>query len=89
MWRILLKIVSNPMHTLRGALPLTNVPVHVTCGALVPHRHSFVPPHCRTSQYCRTFVPLSVSLWNDLGDPALDGAGLACFKSKANAFLLD
>ena len=23
---------------------------------------------CRTSQYCRTFIPLSVSLWNDLAD---------------------
>ena len=26
---------------------------------------------CRTSQYRRSFVPLSVSLWNDLSDPVL------------------
>ena len=39
-------------------------------------------------QYCRTFVPLSVSLWNDLSDPVFDGVGLAGFKSRANSFLL-
>ena len=35
-----------------------------------------------------TFIPLSVSLWNDLGYPVFDGVGLAGFKSYANAFLL-
>ena len=43
---------------------------------------------CATSQYHRTLVPLSVSLWNDLADPIFDGLGLAGFKSRANAFLL-
>ena len=43
---------------------------------------------CRTSQYHRTFVPLSVSLSNDLSDPVFDGVGLAGLKSRANAFLL-
>ena len=61
---------------------------HVTCGVLVAHRHSFAPPRCRPSQYRRSFVPLSVSLWNDLSDPVFDGVGLAGFKSRANAFLL-
>ena len=46
---------------------------------------SFVPPHCKTSQNYRTFVPLSVSLWNDFGDPVFDGVGLEGFKSRANA----
>ena len=36
----------------------------------------------------RTFIPLSVSLWNDLVDPVFDGVGLAGFKSRSNAFLL-
>ena len=36
-------------------------------------------------QYHRTFIRLSVSLWNDLGDPVFDGVGLARFKSRANA----
>ena len=85
---MLFKIKSNPLRHLSGALPLPYVPVHVTRGALVSHGHSFAPSNCRTSQYRRTFVPLSVSLWNDLNDPVFDGVGLADFKSKANAFLL-
>ena len=60
----------------------------VLWGALVAHRHSFAPPHCRTSQYRRSFVPLPVSLGNDLSDPVFDGVELAGFKSRANAFLL-
>ena len=36
----------------------------------------------------RTFIPLSVSLWNALVDPVFDGVGLAGFKSRSNAFLL-
>ena len=76
------------MHPLSDALPLPYVPTRVTTrGALVAHRHSFVPPRCRTSQYRRSFVPISVSLWNDLCDPVFDGVGLAGFKSRANAFL--
>ena len=42
----------------------------------------------RNSNEDITFIPLSVSLWNDLGDPVCDGVGLAGFKSGANAFLL-
>ena len=85
---MLFKIKSNPMHHLSGALPLPYVPARVTRGALVAHRHSFGPPRCRTSQYRRTFVPLSVYLWNGLSDPVFHGMGLAGFKSRANAFLL-
>ena len=71
------------MHCLLPYLPL-----HVTLGALVAHRHSFTPPRCRTSKYRRSFVPLSVSLWNDLSDPVFDGVGLVGFKSRANALVL-
>ena len=59
---MLFNIRSNPMHLLSGALPLPYVPARVTRGGSVAHRHSFAPPRCRTSQYRRTFVPLSVSL---------------------------
>ena len=76
------------MHPLSGSLPLPYVPAHVTRGALVAHRHSFAPPRFRTSQYRRSFVPLSVSLYNDLSDPVFHGVGLEGFKSIANAFLL-
>ena len=85
---MLFKIQSNPVHPLSSALPLPYVPVRITSGALVAHRHSFAPPCCRISQYRRTFVPLSVSLWNDLSDPVFDGVGLVGFKSRDNAFLL-
>ena len=54
------------MHPLNGALPLPYAPVRVTRGALVAHRHTYAPPRCRTSRYSRTFIPLSVSLRNDL-----------------------
>ena len=53
--------------------------------------HRFVLPileRCRTLQYSRTFIPFSVSLWNDLANPVFDGVGLAGFKSRANASLL-
>ena len=73
------------MHPLCGALPLPNVPAR---GAVVVQRHSFAPRHCRTPQQSRIFVSLSVSLWDDLGDPLFDGVGLAGFKNRANAFLL-
>ena len=63
---MLFKIKSNEIHPLSGALPLPYLPARVTRGALVAHRHSFAPPHCRTSQYRSSLVPLSVSLWNDL-----------------------
>ena len=72
--------------TLGGALPGPYVPVRVTRGALVAHRYTYAPPCCRTSHYSRTFIRLSVSLWNDLANSAFDGVGLACFKSRANFF---
>ena len=74
------------MHPLNGALPGPFVPVRVTCGALVAHMYTYAAPRCRTSQYSRTFIPLSVSRCNDLADPVFDGLGLAGFKSRANVF---
>ena len=41
---------------------------------------------CRTSQYQKTFIPRSVSQWNELGDPVFDGGGLAGFTSRTNGF---
>ena len=76
------------MHPLYGALPELYVPMHVIHGTVITHPYIYAPPRCRTSQYLRTFIHLSVSLWNNLGDPIFDGVGLAGFKSRANAFLL-
>ena len=76
------------MHPVYSALPVPFVPVRVKRDAVIAHRYTYTPPLSRTSQYHRTFIPLSVSLWNDLSDPVFDGVGLAGFKSRANAFLL-
>ena len=54
----------------------------------IAHRYTYAPLRCRTSLYRRTFISLSVSLWNDLCGPVFDGVGLAGFKSRANALLL-
>ena len=78
---MLYKIRCNPMHPLYGALPVPYVQVRVARGAVIAHRYTYAPDR-------RTFVPFSVSLWNDLSDPVFDGVGLAGFKSRANAFLL-
>ena len=84
----LYKIRCNTVHPLNGALPASYVPMRVTRGAMVAHRYTYTPPRCRTSQCRRTFINLSMSLWNDLANPVFDGVGLAGFKSRANAFLL-
>ena len=62
--------------------------VRITRGALVAHRNLIALSRCRTSHYRRSFVPLSVSLWNDLSDPVFDGVGLSGFKSRTNALLV-
>ena len=84
----LYKIRWNLKHLLCGALPLPCVLVWVTRGALVAHRYTYAPPRCRTSQYSRTFISLSVPLWNHLADQVFDVVGLAGFKRRANAILL-
>ena len=75
------------MHPLNGALPGPYVPMRVIRGALVAHRYTYAQPCCRNSKYRMTFVPLSVSNWNDLAH-VFDGVGLAGFKIRANVFLL-
>ena len=85
---MLYKIRCTDIHPLNGALSGPYVPVRVTRGALVTHRYTYARPRCRTSQYSMTFIPLSVSLWNDLANPVFDGVGLAGFKSSTHAFSL-
>ena len=74
---LLLKYSSN-----LSSITLLYVPVRVT-RAVIANRYTYAPPSST-----KGLIPLSVSLWNDLGDPIFDGAGPACFKSRANAFLL-
>ena len=72
---MLYKMRCNPMHPLYGALPVPYVPVRVTRGAVIAHQYTYAPPRYRTSQYRRTFILLSVSLWNDLSEPVFNGVG--------------
>ena len=85
---MLYKIRCNQMHPLYGAIPEPYVLVRVTHSAAIPHQYTYMSPRCRTSQYPRTVIPLSVSLWINLGDPVFDGVELAGFNCRANAFLL-
>ena len=82
------KIRCKPMHTCYGALSGPCVSVRVTRCALVAHRYAYASPRCRTLQYCRTFIRLSVFLWIDLGDPVFDGVRLAGFKSRAKCLFV-
>ena len=59
------------------------------CASAIPHggfRNSYASPRCRISRYCRTLIPLSVSLCHDLSHPVFDDVGLTGFKSRANSF---
>ena len=80
-------IRCNAVHPLNGAPPGPYVPERVTRSVLGAHRYTYAPPRCRTLQYSRTFIPFSVSLWNDLASPIFDGVRLVGFKSIANASL--
>ena len=60
--------------------------VRVTRGALVLHWYTYAPPRCRTSQFCRTIILFSLSLWNDLADPVFNSVGLVGFKNSAILF---
>ena len=74
------------MHPLNGYLPCPYVPMWVARCALVPHLYTYALHRCRTSQYSRTVIHLSVSLRNDLSNPVFDGVGLAGLKSRPMLF---
>ena len=43
---------------------------------------------CGSLHYRSTFIPLLVSLWNNLADSVFYGVGLVGFKSRANVFFI-
>ena len=86
---LLYKIRWNPMHPCYVPLPGPHVPALVTHGArshigILIRLLAAVPRS--TAEHL--FIPLSVSLLNDLADPVFDCVGLSGFKSRANAFFL-
>ena len=67
---MLYKVRRNPMHPLHGCLPVPHVCQAglqaVLCSQIGILMRLLA---ARTSQHCRTFfLPLSVSLWNDIAD---------------------
>ena len=82
---MLYKIRCNPVHPLNGALPVPYVPARITRCVLVAHQYTYAPPRCRTLQYSRSFIPFSVSLWNDLANPVFDGGG---FQEQGQCFFI-
>ena len=60
----------------------------VTRGALVAHVYTYAPHRCRTSQYRMTFIPLSMSLWNDLDKPHIRWCGTGGFQDQGQCFLI-
>ena len=82
-------IRCNPMHPLCGALPVSYVPVRVTRGAVIAHRFTYAPPRCGASQYHRTFIRLSVSLWNDFSDwPRVRWCGTGGFQEQGQCLFI-
>ena len=77
-------LLNGTLPGLYGALPGLNGALP-GLGALVAHQYTYEPS---AAEPRRTFIPLSVSIWNDLVDHVFDGVGLAGFKSRSNAFLL-
>ena len=60
------------------------------CGYMwCPGRTSvtYVLPRCQTLQYSKTFVNLSVSLWNDLAEPVFDCVGLQASRAGPMLFI--
>ena len=77
---MLYKIRCNPVDPLNSAVPGPYVPAW----ALVEHRYTYVPHRFKT----KTFIPLSVSLWNVLDNPVFNGVLLTGFKSRATVFFI-
>ena len=76
------------MHPLNDALTEPYLPVLVTRGALVAHRYTYDSASLQNLAVPQNFCAPTMLIWNDLGDPVLDGVELTGFKSRANAFFI-
>ena len=81
---------GNPLHPLYGAHHAPYLPVRVTHGGLIAHRYTYLCASysCRTSHYRRTFIPLSVSLWNDLNDSLIRWCGTGRFQEQGQCLFI-
>ena len=56
--------------------------------SLVANWNTYAAPRCITSNFHKTFIPLSVSLWNDLGDPVFWRCGTGRFPEQGQCFFI-
>ena len=82
------EIMCNQMHPLYGAPPEPNVTVRVTTGPVMAYWYTYAPPRCKTSQYRRTFISLSVYVLNDIGDQVFDGVGPPRFQKQGQCIFI-
>ena len=78
------KIYCNPNHGLEAALPKIYVLARLTRLAVSVQSRHLAVPRCRTVQFCRSFVPACVQLWNSFDQPFFASDGVAAFKSLIN-----
>ena len=77
----------NPMHPLYVSLSGHYMTMQDTCtGSSGRTSEHLFDSSLRNLSVTSTFIPLSVSLWNELADTV--GVGLAGFKSRAIALLM-
>ena len=79
--------ITRSTHPLYGAQHGSYVLVRVTRGVLVAHRYTFEPALCGTSQYHRTFIPLSVSVERSCW-PCIRRFGTGGFQEQGQYFFI-
>ena len=84
---MLYKFFFSENHPLSGAIPPIAVHRKPTRASLVAHEFNLTNVRCSTEQFKRSFIPFSVSVWNDLPSHCFGGS-LVEFKKLVNKHLL-
>ena len=66
---ILLMVLSRIVCARAGYTSVSHRYTRRWAAGRVAHPYTYAPPRCRPLQYRMTFIPSTVSLWNDLADP--------------------
>ena len=84
----LYKIYSNPTHPVYHLLPPPYRPSRVTRYSVMINDRAFSLPRCHSTQFTRSFFPLTCGLWNTLPNEIVCSTNVDAFKRRANSFLL-
>ena len=63
----------HPIYDTRPVPEVIGVAPRLQKALVTPHPYMYAPPYSRNSQYCKIFILLAVSLWNEHPDPVFDG----------------